>query len=133
MTIVELIREDQDNEATIGRLYVEGVEVCYTLEEPWRDNKPDISCIPEGIYPLELEFSPSKGCRLWTIKNVPGRKYVRIHIGNTVDDTEGCPLTGTRPGKLNGKKAVLASTPAFHKFMAAMKGATEAEIYVRNK
>ncbi|GKT23852.1 hypothetical protein ADUPG1_004563, partial [Aduncisulcus paluster] len=115
MTIVELIRKDQDSESTIGRLYVEGVEVCYTLEEPWRNNEPDVSCIPEGIYPLELEYSPSKGCKLWTIKNVPGRKYVRIHIGNTVDDTEGCPLTGTKPGTLEGKKAVLGSTPAFNK------------------
>ena len=32
MTIVELLRADQDNEATIGRLYVEGEEVCYTLK-----------------------------------------------------------------------------------------------------
>ncbi|SME89328.1 DUF5675 family protein [Desulfovibrio gilichinskyi] len=122
MPLVELIRVEQTDKATIGVLKVEGQVICWTLEEPWKDNQEDVSCIPAGEYEFKLEHSPSKGRKLWTIKGVPLRSYVRIHIGNTVDDTEGCPLTGSFPGKLNGKRAVLSSTQAFNKFMEAMTG-----------
>lgn len=128
---VELIRVEQTEEATIGVLVVDGESICWTLEEPWRQNKQAVSCIPIGRYPLVLEYSPSKGRALWTIKDVPGRKYVRIHTGNTVDDTEGCPLTGTKPGFLNGKRAVLGSKEAFVRFMSEMADEKEAEILVR--
>lgn len=130
MTKVELLRVEQDDDVTFGELYVDGTLVCLTLEEPWRNNEPDVSCIPKGTYKLELEYSPSKGKMLWTIKGVPHRTYVRIHSGNTVADTEGCPLTGSKRGMLNGQKAVLASRVAFEKFMKAMSSAVDAEITV---
>ncbi len=132
MKKIKLLRVERGNEATLGVIVVAGKAVCWTLEEPWRNNKADISCVPEGKYPLKLEFSPSKGRQLWTIKDVPGRSYVRIHTGNTVDDTEGCPLTGTRPGYLNGKRAVLGSREGFKDFMAAMSGSGKAEIEIRS-
>ena len=130
MKIVEIKRIEQTEEVTIGSLLVDGAIVCWVLEEPWRENESGISCIPAGEYPLELEYSPSKNRELWTIKNVPGRSYVRIHIGNTVDDTEGCPLTGSKIGWLHGKRAVLESRVAFDKFMEKMEGADSAKIYV---
>ncbi|WP_320169734.1 DUF5675 family protein [Maridesulfovibrio sp.] len=130
MKIVELKRVESSDEATLGVLLVDGRAVCWTLEEPWRDNLPDISCIPAGNYPLMLEFSPSRKRRLWTVKDVPGRSYVRIHTGNTVLDTEGCLLTGTRPGRLNGARAVLGSHDAFGAFVEAMGGGDRAAITV---
>ncbi|WP_319759664.1 DUF5675 family protein [Maridesulfovibrio sp.] len=132
MKKIKLLRVERGNEATLGVIVVAGKAVCWTLEEPWRNNKADISCVPEGKYPLKLEFSPSKGRQLWTIKDVPGRSYVRIHTGNTVDDTEGCPLTGTRPGYLNGKRAVLGSREGFKDFMAVMSGSGKAEIEIKS-
>lgn len=130
MKKVELKRVEKTEDATIGVLQVNGLAICWTFEEPWRDNETDVSCIPTGEYPLVLEFSPSKKRELWTIKDVPGRSYVRIHTGNTVDDTQGCPLTGTTPDRLNGKRAVLGSRLAFDKFMAAMNGSSRAEIVI---
>ncbi len=130
MKKVELVRIERGSTATLGGLIVDGKSICWTLEEPWRDNMSDVSCIPTGCYPLKLEYSPSKGTELWTIKDVPGRSYVRIHVGNTVDDTEGCPLPGTRPGYLNGKRAVLGSRDAFNEFMDAMSGSNDGEIEV---
>ena len=38
---------------TFGVLTVDDFE-CYTVERPWLDNKPRESCIPEGVYRLEL-------------------------------------------------------------------------------
>ena len=128
MKQVKLVRIEQGDEATLGVLAVDGKVVCWCLEEPWRGNRTGVSCIPQGRYPLKLEFSPSKGRKLWTIKDVPERSYVRIHIGNTVDDTEGCPLTGSRPGYLEGKRAVLGSRDGFKEFMSAMSGSENAEI-----
>lgn len=130
MKKVELVRLERGDAATLGGLIVDGKSICWTLEEPWRDNRTDVSCIPTGRYPLRLEYSPSKGMELWTIKDVPERSYVRIHVGNTVDDTEGCPLTGTKPGYLKGKRAVLGSRDAFNVFMAAMSGSDEGEIEI---
>ena len=130
MRKVELIRVEANDEATLGGLLVDGKSICWTLEEPWRGNCQDISCIPAGRYRLKLEYSPSKKCKLWTVKGVPGRSYVRIHKGNTVDDTEGCPLTGTKPGYLEGKRAVLASREAFNEFMDAMRGESEGIIVI---
>ncbi|WP_421901792.1 DUF5675 family protein [Maridesulfovibrio sp.] len=130
MRKVELIRLEATDEATLGGLLVDGKSICWTLEEPWRGNCQDVSCIPAGRYSLRLEYSPSKKCKLWTVKGVPGRSYVRIHKGNTVDDTEGCLLTGTNPGYLEGKRAVLASRVAFDEFMHAMGGSREGIIEI---
>ncbi|WP_319778311.1 DUF5675 family protein [Maridesulfovibrio sp.] len=133
MKQVELRRVEQSETETIGVLVVDGKAVCWCLEEPWRDNEPAISCIPAGVYVFALEYSPSKGRELWTIKEVPKRDYVRVHIGNTVDDTEGCPLTGKEPGEMNGKRAVLRSAKAFGEFMTAMgDGEAVAQITVIN-
>lgn len=129
---LELIRVEQTGKVTIGVLKINGESVCWTLEEPWRDNQENVSCIPVGRYPLALEYSPSKKRKLWTIKGVPHRTYVRIHKGNTVNDTEGCPLVGTKPGFLEGKRAVLNSRIAFNELMEATKSWNgPAEIVVR--
>ena len=131
---VKILRLERTDKATIGSLLVDGRVIGNTLEEPWRDNEPNISCIPEGFYPMVLEWSPSKGRLLWTIKDVPDRFYVRIHTGNTVDDTEGCPLPGSKVGSLHGKRAVLESRLAFKLFMLSMggKAGDRAEIEIRN-
>jgi len=38
-----------DDNSTIGRLLVNGVEIGRTLELPWKENRKDISRIPAGI------------------------------------------------------------------------------------
>lgn len=130
MKTVEIKRIESSSQATLGVLLVDGKAVCWTLEEPWRGNRKEISCIPEGRYRLSLDYSPSRKRKLWTIRDVPGRSYIRIHTGNTALDTEGCPLTGTSPGMLNGQRAVLGSREAFAEFMNEMSGMDRAEIVI---
>ncbi|WP_320174929.1 DUF5675 family protein [Maridesulfovibrio sp.] len=133
MKKVELRRVEQSEDVTIGVLTVDGEGVCWCLEEPWRENEPDVSCIPAGTYPLALEHSPSKGRMLWTIKDVQGRSYVRIHIGNSVDDTAGCVLPGELPVTKNERREVEFSARAFGKFLTAMgDGEATAQITVIN-
>lgn len=109
-----LQRVYQGEDCTLGIIYdAMWSPLCFTLEEPWKDNKKGISCIPTGTY----KCVPHNGTRfkdVWRLENVPNRKAILIHNGNTTDDIEGCILTGKYFGKLRGKKAVMSSQIALN-------------------
>ena len=87
---------------TIGRLAINGTYFCDTLEPTWRDigvGRPGRkvmgrTAIPEGRYPLVVTFSPRFKRWLPLLLHVPQFSGIRIHSGNTADDTEGCILPG---------------------------------------
>lgn len=110
-----LHRFQQDSGGTFGILTLGGkVPLCLTCEDPWNDNKNNISCIPEGIY----ECRPHSGTRyknVWWVENVPGRSAILIHQGNTTKNTEGCILVGDKLGRVSGRPAVLNSVKTLNK------------------
>jgi hypothetical protein len=67
------------------------VPQCVTLERPWLDNQPMVSCIPAGTY----QVGPNNPEKPWRLQDVPSRTQVDIHKGNTIQDSEGCILVGT--------------------------------------
>jgi hypothetical protein len=79
---------------TVGRLLM-GSQSVFTLELPWRDNQPNLSCVPEGTYRTVLAFSNRYGKIMPRLLNIPGRDGILIHPGNTPHDTLGCILVGT--------------------------------------
>ena len=90
---------------TEGLLFIDKVLFCKTLELPWKNNEPQISCIPSGEYQIEVQrsnhFSEKFGVDVFLpcVKNVPGRSGVEIHGGNSPADSLGCILVGSeRPG-----------------------------------
>lgn len=93
---------------TIGRLEADGVYVCDTLEPTWRDigrGRPGRkvwgrTAIPEGRYPVVITYSPRFKKWLPLLLHVPMFEGVRIHAGNTAEDTAGCILVGEnlKPG-----------------------------------
>ena len=100
-----LTRFSDNGWATYGDL-VAGDFKCFTLEDTYREDKIfGMTCIPEGEYQIKLrtegrhhlkytkEFIFHKGM-LW-LQDVPNFKYILIHIGNKVEDTNGCILVGT--------------------------------------
>lgn len=92
-----LIRNTFSKESTIGELFLNGERICDTLENPWQDNQRNISCIPEGVYPVRLRLPRESGTRDYIhllVKDVKDRDYILIHIGNTAKDTSGCILVG---------------------------------------
>jgi hypothetical protein len=94
---LRLDRFDLQAFRTFGRLYVNDVFECYTLEDPVRPDGikiPGRTAIPAGRYRLTLEHSPKFGPDTPTLHDVPGFEYIRIHAGNTELDTEGCILVG---------------------------------------
>jgi hypothetical protein len=78
---------------TYGVLMMHDIPLCVTLERPWLDNKPKISCIPPGLYKC-VPHSGEKFKDVWMLEDVPGRTAILIHAGNTTKDTEGCILVG---------------------------------------
>lgn len=90
--ILELMRERSTLDGTIGRLAVDGVFICYTLEPA--EDRPLHPAIPQGRYRVEITMSRRFGRRLPIIIGVAGRTGIRIHPGNRDDDTEGCILLG---------------------------------------
>lgn len=63
MKRVILVRDLYDKAYTLGTLMVyDGPLRVFTsrcLERPWTDNKPKVSCVPAGTFPIVLEFSPA--------------------------------------------------------------------------
>lgn len=120
---------------TIGRLFIDGVYFCDTLEDKDRNlssNMPldqikdikvsDNTAIPTGTYKITLDVvSPKYSKVQWYIQNVnkgkvprllnvPGFDGILIHTGNDNSDTSGCILVGENKevGKvLNSKNTFL--------------------------
>ena len=68
-----------------------------TLELAWKDNKRNISCIPEGEYEC-IKWKSNKRGTVYKVLAVKGRSAILIHIGNYAAgkrvDTRGCILPG---------------------------------------
>lgn len=95
--------------STIGRLSIDGVRKCFTLEDRVRgEGEKKIygeTAIPAGTYRVTLRttgtiheayrkrFGAMHKGTLW-IRDIPGYEYVLIHCGNTPGDTLGCILVG---------------------------------------
>ena len=95
---------------TIGKLYIDGVYFCDTLEDAVRPVKiKGRTAIPVGIYRVILNMSNRFKKILPLLLNVLNFAGVRIHSGNTHLDTEGCILVGENKavGKvLNSRKTM---------------------------
>ena len=84
-----LIRDTVVNDAVLGSLYVGGIKVCETLEN-------NAKLIPCGEYNLNVSKSPKFDRMLPLVYNdeVPMRRGIRMHVGNSGKDTTGCILVG---------------------------------------
>ena len=143
---LELERRWKKETYTIGRLYVDGVFFCNTLEDRDRglkktDNALVIktrkvygeTAIPSGEYGVAMNVtSPKYSAVAWywqlcqgkmpRLLSVPGFDGILIHPGNTPLDTLGCILVGknTKVGQLTESKA------AFKALYKEMKKAYDA-------
>lgn len=115
---------------TIGRLYVDGVLFCNSLEDKDRGLKQTNSlstiqskkvyaetAIPTGTYNVRMDVkSPKYSSYSWyknlcggympRLDNVPGFSGILIHPGNTALDSSGCILVGknTKVGQVTDSK-----------------------------
>ena len=124
---------------TIGKLYVDGVYECDTLEDTDRGLSNNMTieeikkkkvygqtAIQTGTYEINMDVvSPKFKNRSWAkpyngklprLMNVPGYEGVLIHVGNKPEDTLGCLCVGQN--KIKGQ--VVNSTATFHELMAKL-------------
>ena len=130
---------------TIGRLYVDGIFECNTLEDKDRGLEQSTpldvikskkvygeTAIPKGTYVVSMTTTSAKYaavafywqlCRgkMPRLQNVPGFEGVLIHPGSSAIDTLGCILVGsnTKVGRLTDSKA--AFQKLYRKMLAAHK------------
>lgn len=91
---------------TIGKLYINDVYVCDTLEDKVRDLSaekkiPGKTAIPAGKYEIIVNYSPKFKRLLPRLIDVPQFEGILIHRGNTNKDTAGCILVGEN--KISGR------------------------------
>lgn len=94
---------------TIGKLYIDGVYFCDTLEDPPREVKVmNETCIPKGTYKVIVNWSNRFKRLMPLLLNVPKFEGIRIHNGVTAKHTSGCVLVGKNKvvGELRESKEV---------------------------
>lgn len=113
MMRLDLVRTLLADYYTGGLISVDGIKMCVSLELPVKDGLPG-SAIPEGVYPINLRPSPkfitmatdltlsAIDRAYWNkyayamphIDEIPERSLIMLHPGNTIEETDGCVLTG---------------------------------------
>jgi len=118
------------NECTIGRLSIEQEPCCYTIERPWANNMPFVSCIPEGIYKMVRYDSPSFGPNSWLVDQVLDRTHILFHVANVADDVSGC--VGLGFSVYENLQGVKESRVAVKHFYRKTRGESEATLTIEN-
>lgn len=103
-----------------------GTHWWFTVERPWLQNAPSVSCIPAGTYPLKLGFFYSgdgiggkPDYPAYELQDVPGRALIKIHRANRASQVKGCIAIGKELGCEAGRWAVLQSAVAYGEWMTA--------------
>ena len=122
---------------TIGKLYVDGVYFCDTVEDTDRGMTQQMSnsynearkvygktAIPVGRYRVVLSYSDKFKKSLPLLNDVMCFSGVRIHSGNTAEDSLGCIIVGEN--KIKG--GVINSRATMERLMAKLRG--QKEIYI---
>lgn len=107
---------------TIGKLYIDGVYFCDTLEDKYRDLTKEKkvmheTAIPFGTYEVIVNLSPKFKRELPRLLNVPYFEGILIHSGLYPSHTSGCILVGEN--KIKG--ALINSKPYEVKLIEIIK------------
>lgn len=118
-----LIQRDKNTEeGCTGVLFINLQFVCYTLEDPIRTHKIYGSTgIPEGVYDAKITMSNRFKIKTPILLNVPNYEGVRIHSGNTVEDTLGCVLVGNKLKKAGKSWFLAESRVCFEAIMSLLE------------
>ena len=135
---LEVQRIEYGSTYTIGKLYVDGVFQCFTLEDAMREKNGVIpnkikgaTAIPSGSYKVIVDYSNRFKRAMPHVLDVPGFDGIRIHSGNSSADTEGCILLGTTWA---GTDFIGNSRLAFDAFFSKLTGTKEeVTIKITNK
>ena len=102
-----ILRDRIEAEGVFGTMSVNDEAFCKTVERPWLDNRPFISCIPAGDYDLVPWDSPkfgqvvafvNPGLHIFLdahdVKDERARDKCLIHAANYPHELNGCCAVG---------------------------------------
>ena len=107
-----------------GVLQCCGEHLAYTLEQPWRDNKIGVSCIPEGEYEIGLKFYGRYHDKwhghdwyqgVLILEGTSPRAEILIHPANYINEIRGCICPVTTLDEQKGIPVGWSSNQAFRK------------------
>lgn len=141
---IDIIRLVSGTNATMGLLYIDNAPYCFTLEDEHREIKvPGETRIPDGEYQVSLRVNSPVAERyrkrfgswhtgmIW-LQEVPNFEWVYIHIGNTEEHTDGCPLVGM-VGNLKTMtigSSEMAYIPLAKKVISAIEGGNRVTVRI---
>jgi hypothetical protein len=135
---LSLVRDTDGKNCTLGKLYINDVFECHTLEDVDRrleyggEKIYGETAIPRGTYKVIVDWSQRFKRHLPRLLSVPQFIGILIHPGNTAADTHGCILVGRyRVGDGCISQSVLAFKTLFNKIQAAIDRGEEVIIEVR--
>jgi hypothetical protein len=121
---LKLIRKFPGKDCIMGELYVNDQFECFTLEDIERPFKiAGVTAIPRGFYKIVITFSARFKKPLPLLLEVPDFDGVRIHSGNTSENTEGCILVG----KIKKQNSIEESRLAFNTLFPKLELASQTE------
>lgn len=133
---LKLVRDVFEEDFTLSSLYhSDGRHLFYICEDAVREvpgepvSKWKVhgqTAIPRGNYKVVITFSNRFQKHLPLLLDVPGFEGIRIHAGNSCDNTEGCLLPGlSRDAEkglvLNSKAAMAKLQPMIQNALATGK------------
>jgi len=126
--LISVDRLTGDQDSTVSRVMVDGVFVCFGLEDQYRDGPkvPGETRIPAGRYKIKVrqyggfhdryaDRFPEMHRGMLEVADVPGFTDILIHCGNTHKHTAGCYLPGTGVETAPGRMSVQNSETAYRK------------------
>lgn len=123
-----LQRKTFNEKFTLGELFIDNVFFCYTVEDKVRDVKiKGVTAIAYGRYKMIVNMSNRFKKEMPLLLDVPFFDGVRVHSGNTAEDSEGCIIVGM----VKTDNGVGMSRVAFTKLMEKLKG--QDKIYITIK
>lgn len=136
---IKVVRLYKKESYTIGKMYIDNVYFCDTIEDADRGLTQEMTlqqikkqkvygktAIPSGKYKVTLTYSSKFKKTLPLINAVIGFSGVRIHSGNTAEDSLGCIIVGE-----NKKKGeVINSRVVMEKLLSKLRGQTNINITI---
>tara|TARA_R110002126_G_scaffold175723_3_gene324352 strand:- start:737 stop:1165 length:429 start_codon:yes stop_codon:yes gene_type:complete len=131
-----LLLREYTPSATFGELYLDAENLdepyCFSVERPWLDNKPMVSCVPEGTYTIVLHTSPKFG-KVYYLENhklgvslhdATKRTHILIHPANWASQLLGCIALGKSIIEFPQGRGVTSSKATCRRFKSKLNGET---------
>ena len=119
MKTLKIERYEVMGDGTRSRVLLPSGDMLHGLERSWRGNKPNVSCIPDGVYAIVPHISPHfQECYALiggTVGIEPGqgkRWGCLIHPANYPHELSGCLAIGLRRDVRNEEPIIWSSRDA---------------------